>query len=199
MRALKNWKAIAAVIAGLLIGTVLFFPWKELSSMVLAEGFDVAAKNGIYASVKESSCEGILDKNFVYNGLTIDFPLFRFYTSELSVDPGMISSLLHHDVRAAVNLGRGEITPVTRQKLEWTEGSVNVTAGRDSVSVSDIDIRGKVSVSGYMEISRANGKISHARLTLKVPAEMDRAIQMLGSSGMFSVSKIKDGEWRITQ
>jgi len=199
MRVLRNWKAIIAIIIGLLTGAVIFFPWQELSSLAMAKGFDVAAKNGIYASVRGNSCEGVLDKSFVYNGLTIDFPLFRFYTNELRVDPEMISSLLHHDARASIEFGSGEITPVTRQKLEWNGGSANVTAGSDSISVSDIDIRGKVSASGYVEISRASGRMSHARLTLKVPSEMDRAMQMLGSSGMFSVSKIKDGEWRITQ
>lgn len=197
MKPLSAWKSILTGITGFLLGLWLFFPWNALCDYSAAAGLRLAAENGIYASIQSNTTDGIFNKAFVYNGIQADFPVFRAFVRELRVEPSVISSLSSGELKCAVTFGRGELVPVTRQKLEWQSGGATITLGKDSAAVSDIDVKGKFSASGFIEISKATGKLSRAALTLKIPPEMDRAMQLLGTSGMIPVRKIGDGEWMV--
>ena len=197
MKKLSAWKLTLLGIAGFALGAVLFLPWDALCGYVMSKGLSVAAENGIYGVVQDNYTEGLLDKEFIYRGVQADFPVFRFSSREIRVNPAVISTIFKAAPTASLTFGRGEIVPVTRQKLEWNSGSANVSLKGGVISVSDIEFAGKFSARGFVDISAETGKISRANLTLKVPEDLDRAMKMLGTSGMLPVSKLRAGEWKV--
>lgn len=197
---MKKFGALKLTLIGILgfaIGAVFFFPWNAVCDYVMAKGLSVAAENGIYGTVQDNYTEGFLDREFVYRGVQADFPVFRLTSREIHVNPAVFSTIFKAAPTASLTFGRGEITPVTRQKLEWNSGAANVSVKSGIMSVRDIEFTGKFSARGFVEFSAETGKISRANLTLKVPEDMDRAIQMLGTTGMLPVSKIRSGEWKV--
>ncbi|MCC8177647.1 MAG: hypothetical protein LIO38_00805, partial [Cloacibacillus sp.] len=85
----------------------------------------------------------------------------------------------------------------TRQALEWNGGTADISLTPQSLMVENIAFTGKTSVTGFAELSRETGKLTRAKMLLKVPAELDRALEMAGKMGMVPLTKVKSGEWRI--
>lgn len=48
-----------------------------------------------------------------------------------------------------------------------------------------------------MDFSTETGKISRAKMVLKVPVEMDRALQMVQAGGLLPLSQTAPGEWKV--
>ena len=199
MRFLKLWKPILAALAGLAAGTFLFLPWNQLADYAVVRGLDRAAQNGIYGVVRETGTEGFFDRQLVCRGVQLDFPVFRFTAREVSVDPALLSTLLSRTPAASVTFGRGELTPVTRQKLEWNSGTADVSVKNGVVSLSNIEFTGKFSARGFLDFSLESKRIARANLTVKVPEDLDRALQMLAGGGVLPLSKIRAGEWKVSR
>jgi len=197
MRFLRCWKYVLAGLAGLAAGIILFAPWDSLADYAVARGLARAAENGIYGVVREVGTEGLIDKEFVCRGLQLDFPVFRVAADDMSVNPAVLHALFTGRPEASVTFGRGELVPVTRQKLEWNSGSASVSVRNGVVSLSDIEFTGKFSARGFLDFSTETNRITRANLTVKVPEDMDRALQMLGGSGMLPISKVRAGEWKV--
>ena len=198
MMKFKHYLRLALCTAlGFIAAGFLFFPWNAIGDYLMARGLTAAAKNGIYAAVAANSAQGVIDKEFVYQKVTADFPVFRFSASQMIVNPGMIRTIATAKPSCKIQLGRGEIIPVTRQKLEWVSGAADISVSGGIIYVSNIDFKGKFSANGFLEISAETGKMSRANMTLRVPQEMDRAFEMLGSSGMVPITKVKAGEWKV--
>lgn len=197
MKIINRLKLVLIAAAGFILGILLFFPWQSIGDYVMSRGLAIAAENGIYASVDGCGAEGLIDKEIVYQRVTADFPVFRFSVGEIRLNPAFISSLFSRKLSCTVKLGRGEIMPVTRQKLEWTSASASIFIEKELVSVRDIEFLGKFSARGFLEISRETGRISRANMILHIPEDMDRAFEMLSRSGMAPLTKIKTGEWKV--
>lgn len=197
MKLVNSLKLVLIAVVGFIIGVLIFFPWQSLGDYIMSRGLAVAAENGIYASVEDSYTEGVIDKVIVYRRVTADFPVFRLSAGEISINPAFISSLLTGKLSCSIKLGRGEIMPVTRQKLEWSSGSASISVEKEIISVRDIEFLGKFSARGFFEISTQTGRIARANMVLHIPQEMDRAFEMLGKSGMVPVNKVKSGEWKV--
>ncbi len=198
MMKFKHYLRLALyTLLGFLLAGFLFFPWDAIGDCLMARGLAVAAKNGIYAAVGSNFTQGIADKEFVYQKVTADFPVFRFSASQMTVNPEILRTLVAAKPSCTIEFGRGEIIPVTRQKLEWVSGAAEISVSNGIISVSEIDFKGKLSANGFLEISMETGRMSRANMTLKVPTEMDRALEMLGGSGVMPITKIKAGEWKV--
>ena len=197
MTPVKIWKLALSGILGLILGIQLFFPWGAVGDYIMAKTIAGAAENGIYATVQKSFARGILDKELIYLGLQADFPVFRADIKEVAVDPLLLHSIVTATPSCSVTLGRGTIKPVTGRELEWKSGTAYVSAGKTTVYIKDIELKGDFSAEGFMEISRENGTIVHAKLAIKVPEEMDRPLQMLSAAGIIRASRVKTGEWKI--
>ncbi len=197
MKIITSLKLASIATLGFILGIVLFFPWQSIGDYVMSRGLAVAAENGIYATVEGCDAEGLIDKEFVYQSITADFPVFRFSVGEIRVNPAFISSILSRKFSCSVKLGRGEIMPVTRQKLEWTSASAAIFVEKEFISVRDIAFFGNFSARGFFEISRETGQILRANMVLHLPEDMDRAFEMLSRSGMVPLTKIKTGEWKV--
>lgn len=197
MRRSSVVKIALSCLAGLAVGMLVFFPWRSVGDYAAAKGLATAASNGVYASIQSYSSDGLFDKQFMYRGVIADFPVFRFSAGDVVVDPLMLRSILKFTPTCTVKLGKGEIIPLTRQKLAWKSGSMNVALGKDTVSITEIWLTGDFSARGFLEVSKETGKIARANLTLKVPADMDRALEIFGSNGILPLTKIRDGEWKV--
>lgn len=190
-------KTAAAAAVGLIIGIFLFFPWNTLAATILAAGSRAASANGIFLTAVSSEASGVFSKHFIYGGVKADFPIFRFTAREITVSPNILSSVFTSAKSGRVSISRGSVIPVTRQALEWNEGTADFSVKKDSILIENISFSGKTSVTGFMEISRATAKITRARMLIKVPPELDRMLNMVSMTGMIPLSKIKNGEWRI--
>lgn len=188
---------ILALAAGIVAAALIFFPWNSLGGTIFALGARAAADNGIFVTSRSAETSGVFSKRFTYSSVNADFPLFRFTASEVSVTPSILSSIFSSEKKCTLSFGRGSVTPVTRQSLEWNSGTADVTLSPTSVLLENISFAGKMSATGFIEISRETSRIARARVLLKVPSELDRVLEMASRSGMMPISKIKSGEWRI--
>ena len=83
MKIITSLKLASIATLGFILGIVLFFPWQSIGDYVMSRGLAVAAENGIYATVEGCDAEGLIDKEFVYQSITADFPVFRFSPLEI--------------------------------------------------------------------------------------------------------------------
>lgn len=192
----KSWHYILAGVAGLLLGCLLFLPWSAIGDYALEKSIERAAAKQVYISVASHETEGVLGKTFVLRGIRADYPVFSATLRELRITPHLLS-LLSSNQKVDLVIGRGELIPVTRQTLEWNSGTARVVRQGDTVTLEEIDIRGAFSAKGSLTFSTVSGTLSKADLTMTLPEEMDRALQMFSSSGMAPLRKVKNGEWRV--
>ena len=194
MKLLRN-AAITAV--GLVCGLLLFFPWSTLAGTLASAAANVAAENGIFLTISSSETSGLFSKSFTHSGVNADFPVFRFSAVEVTVTPSIISSLFSETKSCRLEMGRGSVVPVTRQAFEWNGGTADISITPQSLMIENIALAGKTSATGFAELSRETGKLTRAKMLIKVPAELDRALEMAGKMGMAPLTKVKSGEWRI--
>lgn len=195
MRNALRYAVVSA--AGLLCGVMLFFPWNSVADTAAAVLTKTAAGRGVYVTVDSTSAYGVFSKSFSYGGVGIDLPMAKVNLREVTVTPSILSSLFSGEKRARLTFGRGSVLPVTRQELAWNSGSADVTVTDRSFLLENISFAGKTAVTGYAEISRANLKLTKARLLVKVPEELDRMLELARMANMLPLTKIKNGEWRI--
>lgn len=193
---MKKAKTVIVVLIVFLLSVWLFFPWNAVLSYVTEHAFSVAAENGIFVSARTFSANGIFDTEFVYNGVQADFPLFRFKTDMLTVNPKMLAALFGKR-SLSVNMGRGTLQLATKQQLPWNEGSLELSADKDTIFVRDIAISGAFSARGFIEVARINGKISRAQLTMRIPQEAETAFEFLSKGAIPGLSKVSQGNWRL--
>lgn len=177
----------------------LFFPWSAVQSYVTERAFKIAANNAIFVSAREFSAQGVFDTEFVYTGVQADFPLFlHFETDSLTVNPKILASLLGKK-SVSVQLGKGALVPATKQRLEWNGGSLEISADKNCVHVRDIALTGDFSVRGFIEVSRSDGRISRAQLTMRIPDTAELAFQFLSKGALQGLSKDASGNWRLVR
>jgi hypothetical protein len=195
----KLVKIIFAALCGLIVGTVLFFPWEMTAEYSASKAAMAAAQKNICMSYSDIYTEGLLDRELICTGVTADLPAFSIKISEVRFDPSLIKSILSLSLRGNVYLGRGEITTVTRQKLKWTSGTAKLSVKNDMLYLDDLALSGDVTAKGYINLSMDTGKIANSDLTARFPHEFDRALQMLSTMQIINLTKVSPGEWRITR
>ena len=195
----KLVKIIFAALCGLIVGTVLFFPWEMTAEYSASKAAMAAAQKNICMSYSDIYTEGLLDRELICTGVTADLPAFSIKISEVRFDPSLIKSILSLSLRGNVYLGRGEITTVTRQKLKWTSGTAKLSVKNDMLYLDDLALSGDVTAKGFINLSMDTGKIANSDLTARFPHEFDRALQMLSTMRIINLTKVSPGEWRITR
>ena len=195
----KLVKIIFAALCGLIVGTVLFFPWEMTAEYSASKAAMAAAQKNICMSYSDIYTEGLLDRELICTGVTADLPAFSIKISEVRFDPSLIKSILSLSLRGNVYLGRGEITTVTRQKLKWTSGTAKLSVKDNILYLDDLELSGDVTAKGYINLSMDTGKIANSDLTARFPHEFDRALQMLSTMQIINLTKVSPGEWRITR
>ena len=195
---MKKLKSLLLVLISFLLCLFLFFPWDSLQAFVTAKAFKIAAQNGIYASAQSAKTEGLLDKSFVYNGFVADFPLLQLKLGSLSVNPKLLLSLFGQPEISA-ELGKGSVTLVTKQQLDWNFGSLNIAIDKATVRFSDINLSGRFSAQGFFEVTRASGKISRAQLVFTVPEDCESAFEFLSRGAVSGLTKQTSGKWRLVR
>ena len=186
-----------AVTLGLLMGVTLFFPWDSVASSLFLTVADKAASRGIYVTASSAGSQGIFKKSFIYRGLNADLPMAKANLTEVTVTPDIISSMTTDVKRARVTFGKGSIIPVTRQSIGWNSGSAYVAASKNQIILEDISFSGPATITGSAEVSISPLKLTHARLLVKVPKELDIMFNMLKMTNILPLKKVRDGEWRI--
>ena len=197
---MKNFirpRLILPAVLGFAAGILLFFPFEPLCDLAAMKVIAGAAQNGAYVSFNEAYAEGVLDKVFVCRGIGADFPVFRITAEDLRIDPAFARSLLSKSFAARVYIGSGEITPMVGSDLKWTGGSADLSVGNGGLVLRNIRIDGDLSVRGDIEFSAHEGKILRADLSIRVPHETDRMLQMAAASGIVPLHKGQPGEWRV--
>ena len=195
----KLVKIIFAALCGLIVGTVLFFPWEMTAEYSASKAAMAAAQKNICMSYSDIYTEGLLDRELICTGVTADLPAFSIKISEVRFDPSLIKSILSLSLRGNVYLGRGEITTVTRQKLKWTSGTAKLSVKDNILYLDDLELSGDVTAKGFINLSMDTGKIANSDLTARFPHEFDRALQMLSTMRIINLTKVSPGEWRITR
>lgn len=195
---MKKIKYVCLIFILFLIACWFLFPWKALQYYVTERAFKVAANNLIFVSVRDFSTQSVFDKEFVYDGVQADFPLLHFETDTLTINP-KIFTMIFGTKAISVKLGKGAIVPVTKQRLDWNSGSLEISADKDFVYVRDISLTGNFSARGFMEISREDGKISRAQLTMHIPATAESAFRLLSNGALPGLSKDASGNWRLVR
>lgn len=193
----KMLKYIVYLLAGLAIGVFFFFPWSALCDDFMARGLSAMSANGIYGVVRSNECRGLIDKVFAYENISVDFPAFRVTTRETLIDPLIFKTIFTASPSCRVTFGKGDFTPVTRQKVSWNSGEAKVKLKNGTFFVDEIKFLGDFSVSGSISFSTKNRGIQNADLRLKLPAEMDRPMQLISGSGVLPITKTSSGEWRV--
>ncbi|MDY9920312.1 MAG: type II secretion system protein GspN [Synergistota bacterium] len=195
----KTLKIIFAGSCGLIAGMALFFPWDTAAEYSASRAALSASEKNIFISFRDIYTEGLLDREFIYRGITADMPAVSIKVNEAKVDPKVIRSLISASRTATLSFGSGEITTVTKQKLKWTSGTANIRSGGDTLYLDDLTLAGDVSAKGFLSISKDTGKIVAADMTARFPDEFDRALQMLSNMQVIPLTKIGSGEWRISR
>lgn len=195
----KLVKIIFAALCGLIVGTVLFFPWETTAEYSVSKAAMAAAQKNICMSYSDIYTEGLIDRELICTGVTADLPAFSIKISEVRFDPSLIKSILSLSLRGNVYLGRGEITTLTRQKLKWTSGTAKLSVKNDMLYLDDLALSGDVTAKGFINLSMDTGKIANSDLTARFPHEFDRALQMLSTMRIINLTKVSPGEWRITR
>lgn len=193
----KNLLRLAAALAGLIIGIIIFFPWNALASSLFAFAAKEAASRGIYVTASSSETSGFLKKTFSLRGVNADMTVARANLREVGVEPDILRWLLSGEKNARLTFGRGGVVPATRQPIEWNSGSARVRVTADTVVIDDASFTGPTSISGSAEISLSTKRLVRARMLVKAPPELDRMFEMLRMTKMLPLKKVKEGEWRI--
>lgn len=193
----KNLLRIAAALAGIIIGIIIFFPWSALAPSLFSLAAKEAASRGIYVTASSSETSGFFKKTFLFRGVNADMPVARASMREVGVEPDILQWLLSGEKSARLTFGRGAVVPVTRQPIEWNSGSVEVRVASDTVILENMSFTGPTSISGSAEISLPAMRFVRARLLVKAPPELDRMFEMLRMTNMLPLKKVKEGEWRI--
>ncbi|MDO4952602.1 MAG: type II secretion system protein GspN [Synergistaceae bacterium] len=195
---MKKVKTLLICFLVFLLGCVLFFPWNAVQSYAVTRIFRIAANNGVYVSAQNSPTEGLLDKKFVCSRVLADFPLLRFKTDRIAVNPAIFRTLCGKP-SALVEIGSGSLTLITKQQLSWNSGVMQLSAEKDTVSLRDVNVSGEFSAEGFAEFSLGSGEIRRAQLALKVPAEVENALEMLSKGMVKGLEKTAPGNWRLVR
>ena len=195
----KTLKVFFAGSLGLIAGLALFFPWNTAAEYSAGRAALSASEKNIFISFRDTYTEGLLDREFVYRGITADMPAVSITVNEARVDPMILKSLISASKTRTLSFGNGEITTLTRQKLKWTSGKANISSDGETLYLDDLTLDGDVSAKGSINISTDTGKIVAADMTASFPHEFDRALQMLSNMQVLPLTKISSGEWRISR
>ena len=195
----KTLKDFFAGSLGLIAGLALFFPWDTAAEYSAGRAALSASEKNIFISFRDTYTEGLLDREFVYRGITADMPAVSITVNEARVDPMILKSLISASKTGTLSFGSGEITSLTRQKLKRTSGKANISSDGETLYLDDLTLDGDVSAKGSINISTDTGKIVAADMTASFPHEFDRALQMLSNMQVLPLTKISSGEWRISR
>ena len=189
-------KYVICATAGIIAGLVLFFPWGSAADLVFAKKAAQLAEKNIYVTCRSIEDENLIRKVLVITGLRADLPTAGAELSELRISPCILKALTGTP-SAEIETGRGEVTLITKQKLQWNSASAVVSIKNNIIEISDIAVTGKLRASGFISITPSTQKIEKALLTITVPEELDRAFEMAQRAGILPVTKLGKGKWQV--
>ena len=106
----KTLKVFFAGSLGLIAGLALFFPWDPAAEYSAGRAALSASEKNIFISFRDTYTEGLLDREFVYRGITADMPAVSITVNEARVDPMILKSLISASKTGTLSFGSGEIT-----------------------------------------------------------------------------------------
>ena len=78
----KTLKVFFAGSLGLIAGLALFFPWDTAAEYSAGRAALSASEKNIFISFRDTYTEGLLDREFVYRGITADMPAVSITVNE---------------------------------------------------------------------------------------------------------------------
>lgn len=195
----KTLKTIFAGSCGLIVGITLFFPWQTAAEYAAGRAAVSASEKNIFISFRDIYTEGLLNREFIYRNITADMPAVSIKLSEARVDPQIVRSFMSFSKTGTLSFGSGEVTTVTRQKIKWTSGKADICSDKDTLYIKNMVLTGDISAKGFINITKDTGKISEANMTVSLPGDFDRALQMLSNMQLLPLTKISSGKWRISR
>lgn len=172
------------------------FPWEGAARYALARTAPRLAEQGFSLLYDDIAVEGRFFPRFTFVNLSLASPLLTLREGRLVVTPHPTASLLERRGVCAVSLSGGEMRMLGGKGAAWRGGSFRLVAGSAGVALERVDIKGDFAASGHIAVSPATAKITEADLRLKVPVELDPALNAL-TSLLPLVRESSVGEWRI--
>jgi len=193
-------------LSSVLYGGVLFliallalwvhFPWEGAARYALARTTPRLAEQGFALLYDDIVVEGRMFPRFTFVNLSLASPLLTLREGRLVVTPHPTASLLERRGVCAVSLSGGDMRMLGGKGAAWRSGSFRLVAGSGGVALEQVDIKGEFAASGYIAVSPATAKITEADLRLKIPAELDPALNAL-TSILPLAREGSAGEWRV--
>lgn len=188
---------IVVALIGLIIGAIVFFPWNTLAQGAAAKIAKAAADSGIWLTTGNADVSGVFSKSFTFHSVKADFPLMKFSADKVVITPALSSVAFSKEKKSHISMGRGTLLPVTQVPLDWNGGNADITLTEDSLRIENISITGKLTVTGFAEISRNKNALKRAKVRIKVPAAMDKTLDSAAKMGVMPLKKIRNGMWRL--
>lgn len=192
----RNRKALFAII-GFIIGIFVFMPRTEIARYAAMRCFRAAAEKNVFVTAESISGGTILPKA-ILNGVNADGAAFAMNASRIEISPKWIKTIVSRSGAANLEIGKGEIMTPLGQKLQWSGGSAELFVEDGKIRLENINLNGRFSAQGSLELPRSGGKVS-ANLTVKVPQELERAFEAAASFNIGGISKVGGGRWRIAR
>ena len=190
--------SLSSLIAGIVIGIYLFFPWVKIAEAFYYAAANKAARNGVYMTVNAIDCAGWIKKEFSYRGISAETPAARVNVSEIKVTP-KITSLLGGRKQLNMAIGSGTFIPAIGESIGWTSGAAAVSFEGREIGVSDLSLAGDISVAGRAAIDASKNipQLKDTDLLIRAPEKFDTLFSFVRMAKIVPVEKVKDGEWRI--
>jgi len=187
----------AILAAALLTGFILFAPWHEAGRYALDIARLEASLRGYYVTYDSLESAGIFPPAYAVMGLDIEGPMARVNVPAVTVKVFPLSSLFARGASISAVFSGAAVNYIPNNSLNLTAGEMELTAGRDAITLRNARIDGDIRLTGDIVFDVQNRAIVKSTAVLGAPPLIGA---VLGSPAFSRyVAPAGQGEWRILE
>lgn len=195
MKPVRVLGTIALCIAVFVFGLYLFAPWETAGIYAMDMARLTAAKNGVFVNYSQLESRGRFFPEFQVRSLDIEGPFVKASFSDVVFRVSVVPSVLSGGAHCRILLGRGDISILPNVGMSLNSGSLRVALSDGAMKLTHMQITGDLAAAGDLTYDRANRRVSHSTVLLKVPDNVSNIL----NNPMLSryLESTQPGEWRI--
>ena len=172
-RLIINIVKIALLLTGFVYALWVFVPYREMGKLAMSIAHSQLEKRGMRLAYSDVTGEA---DGFTVNNLTLNGAVNLAFSS-VTIRPRIPASIL--SLSAVSNISFRGLNIQIGQVMNFGDGSVLVTAGRNGIFLEQLRTNGDFALNGYLTIDLASMKIGRAEARLDVPEEFSRNMDLL--------------------
>lgn len=189
-KAIAGMLLLVSLAVGVIGGVRIFFPWEKAMELAFLKGARIVTSLGLDMGARDFSVDGLIP-SFRAGEVKIVSFMGQINIKKVSLTPLLWKSLSGLAPGASLVLDGGTLS--LGGGAGSFSGSVTFRLKGGVIFVEDCRIEGDLSAEGGFVYSPKKGRILKARMSIRVPAEMDGTLAL--ASSMAPLKKQGDGSW----